>query len=374
MAESGAAFKPPEQGKTTIDDKMFFEPVRLSYESSSLLAKRIASRIAERVAGQSVVIVRESLLADFANLNATYLTLQQLRNEYDALAQRAAGAIPTPAFSKEGVKSRGFVKESLAATAAVAGVATAAVAASGPLAPVVGAALGLVALLRQDVEYHGEQTTVDALAFEIALANDLKAAGATRVVVPDLTLLPPSTGEDSIQVQLAAVQEARNRAWTEITPLIAELAGLERELDEATRAKAQQEIDALAPRITAARRDLDPLALPLERADQKLTDLQTQWAQADQATGMSVLARMLRAESLHSLDPIYVHAAVIASGGHHRISRNLFRMVFMGDGLSFQGAAIVRWAMLGRDGSLLEGGILTQELRSRTPRVGMSCG
>ena len=374
MTDSTSAFTPPEQGKTTIDDKMFFEPQRLSYESVNRIAKRIASAVADAVNGKFVVIARTSLLADFANLNATLTSLRQLELEYHDIAQRARAVAEPPA--EEGVGAdeplRGFIKEDALQKAVVTGglaTVAAAAAAAGPAAPVIGAVLGAMALLKQDVEYHGEQTSVDPLAFELALGNDLLAQDADKVWIPDLTVLDIRTDEESLQSCLTTVQNAKSDAWSAISPIIATLTGLERELDQATRLKDQKQIDDLSSKIAAARRDLDPLALPLERADQKLVDLQNQWNQVDAVSSMSVLARMLRAEALHGLSPVYVHAAVVSSGGHHRISRNLLRMLFFGDGLSFSGAAIVRWAVLDPDGSLRQGGIFTEELMGRSRSV-----
>jgi hypothetical protein len=378
VADTGAGFTPPEQGKTTIDDKLFFEPERLSYESANEIAKRIAAAVKEEVKGRCIVIARTSLLADFANLNATDTMLRQLQLEYQSLADHVSGETEEPP-REEFKESTPFnvsgevFKESIVQNAALAGVATAAAAAiGGPVAPIVGAALGLAALLKQDVEYHGEQTSVDALAFEISLANDVLVWKASKVFIPDLAILEPRSDDGSLRALLAQVQNAKSRAWTAVGPLIAELAGLERDLDQAALAKDQKQVEELSSKISAARRSLDPLALPLERADQRFSDIQTQWAQMDNATGMSLLARMLRAESLHALGPLYLHASVVCSGGHNRISRNLFRLVGLSDGLSFVGAAIVRWAALSHDGSIQKGGLFTQALKSTSVRVTQS--
>jgi hypothetical protein len=377
LADTGAAITPPEQGKTTIDDKLFFEPERLSYESANEIAKRIAAAIQKEVKDQCIVIARTSLLADFANLNATDTMLRQLRLEYQSLADQLGGETegPPPEESKESIPfkgTQGIFKESIVQNAALAGLATAAAAIGGPVAPIVSAALGLAALLKQDVEYHGEQTAVDALAFEISLANGVLMWGASKVFIPDLAILEPRSDDGSLRAVLAEVQSAKSNAWTAVGPLIAELAGLERDLDQATRAKEKNQVEELSTKITAARRSLEPLAIPLERADQRFSDIQTQWAQMDNATGMSLLARMLRAESLHALNPLYLHASVVCSGGHNRISRNLFRLVGLSDGLSFVGAAIVRWAALNHDGSIQKGGLFTQALESTSVRVTQS--
>jgi hypothetical protein len=41
-------------------------------------------------------------------------------------------------------------------------------------------------------------------------------------------------------------------------------------------------------------------------------------------------------------------------------------MIFLGDGLSFAGGAIARWALMEKDGSIAGGGILTVQCTSKT--------
>ena len=82
----------------------------------------------------------------------------------------------------------------------------------------------------------------------------------------------------------------------------------------------------------------------------------------EETTGLNQLARLLRAEVIQKKQPIYLHAKVVSSGGHHRISRSLFRTLFVGDGLSFAGGAIVRWGLLTGTGELLLGGILSEAI------------
>jgi hypothetical protein len=93
-----------------------------------------------------------------------------------------------------------------------------------------------------------------------------------------------------------------------------------------------------------------------------LSDLQTQWNQTDAASGMTVLARLLRAEAIRKLDPLYLHAAIVTSGGYNRITHNLFRTLFVGDGLSFTGGTVARWALLEDDGTVKLGGIASAQI------------
>ncbi len=69
------------------------------------------------------------------------------------------------------------------------------------------------------------------------------------------------------------------------------------------------------------------------------------------------------------MSPIYLQAQVVSSGGHNRTSRSLLRMIFLGDRLSFMGSATVRWALLGNDGTVTNGGILSERAWGRFPSL-----
>src|SRR5271168_1530806 len=89
MADAKLPEVTPLEGETTIDDKVSFGPLRLSYESACALASKIVRPIAVRIQDQVVVIVGTSVLADFANLQAAYLTLEGLTQEYSSIEQHA---------------------------------------------------------------------------------------------------------------------------------------------------------------------------------------------------------------------------------------------------------------------------------------------
>jgi hypothetical protein len=357
MPDANASQITPLEGKTAIDDKMFFEPERLSYDSADRIAEKIASEIGTAVRAQVVVIAGTTLLGDFANLQAVYLTLESLKRDYDAVAAHAGTLAQRRSLVSPGLDS--FVASAAAGlvSGAVSGVIS-------PAATAVSAALGLVSLFREDVEYRGVKTAVDPLAFELALASKVKAGGAGQVFVPDLMVIPlAEAGKGSLQARLEELQKAKARAWAVAGPLITELVRLDGELDRAAKDKNQERLDRLATEVSDMRRDMQPVSDPLGRCDQRLADLQNQWNQANES-GLTLLARLLRAEAIHAMNPLYLHAEVVSSGGHHRISRSLFRTVFLGDGLSFAGGATARWALLQKDGSVAQGGILVVKRRS----------
>jgi hypothetical protein len=349
------------QGKTTIDDKMFFDPERLSYESAATIAERIAREIEASVRSETVVIAGTRLLADFSNLQASYVLLDSLRRDYESIGERAQSLVGQKAPQEEGLES--FVSKSVGV---VAGTVAAVI---SPATAAVGAALGLVSLFRQDVDYHGEKTLVDALAFEIALAAEVKIVGATNVYVPDLVVLAALDSEKSLlQFRLNQVQRAKAAAWARVAPLISQLVRIEGELDEAAKNKVQSRVDRLSVEVSNMRRDLAPVSDPLSGLDQRLSDFENQLNQIEPTSGLLALARLLRAEALQFRKPIYLHATVVSSGGYYRVTRNLFRTLFWGDGLSFAGGAIARWALLKNDGAIASGGITVETFMGKFGR------
>jgi hypothetical protein len=360
MADARLPEITPLEGKTTIDDKLSFDPLRLSYESACTIASKIVRPIAVRIKDQVVVVVSTSILADFANLQAAYLTLEGLMQEYSSIAQQAQSTDnrwkPAAGFELFGLT------EGVAATAAttVGSVLGTAAAVITPVGTAVTAALGVLSLFREDVEYHGVTTSVDRLAFEIEVAASLKSHGAREAFVPDLMTIPLAKATaESLRGRLAAIEKAKAAAWATIAPLVAQLISAEAELDQATLAATKDTalIARLAVEVSTLRRDTEPLVGPLGRADQRFNDLQTQWCQTDSTSELSVMARLLRAEAIHALQPSYLHCAIVASGGEQRISHSLFRTIFTGDGLSFTGGAIARWALLAPNGDVRAGGI-----------------
>jgi hypothetical protein len=338
---STPAVTPPE-GKTTVDDKMRFGPLRLSYQSARDIATSIVAAVAERTRDRVVVVADTAALSDFANMQAALLTLESLERDYQTAADLAR--------SIDGAgEDRGRGEESFDIVAA-------------PVSSVITAALGALSLFREDVEYRGTETTVDRLAFDLEVAAQLRTAGARKVFVPDYMIIPladPAKG--SLRDWLKRIDAAKSAAWAAAAPLVAKLSDAEADLDAATRKGDKEEIERLRKRVAELRRELEPLVGPLTRADERMAELQTQWGRIESGQELAVLSRMLRAEAIHKLAPVYLHCDVVGSGGHHRVSRSLLRFIFTGDGLSFTGGAIARWALLNSDGSIELGGIAPAE-------------
>lgn len=67
--------------------------------------------------------------------------------------------------------------------------------------------------------------------------------------------------------------------------------------------KDQAAVDAISREVSDMRRDLAPVADPLRRLDQRLSELQSQWNQVDSSSGLLQLARLLRAEAIKPEKP-----------------------------------------------------------------------
>src|SRR4051812_1799248 len=93
MSETESASVTPLEGKTTIDDKLLFEPTRLSYQCAARIAERIAGQVMESIRGKVVVIAGVDFLADLANLNAAVAVLEALERDYMGLVT-VAQSIP----------------------------------------------------------------------------------------------------------------------------------------------------------------------------------------------------------------------------------------------------------------------------------------
>jgi hypothetical protein len=339
----------PLEGTTTVDDKMTFEPERLSYVAARAIAASIVTKVRDQVGTDPIVIAGDAFLADLGNLSTAKMQLDMLADDFGRVAQslRAASAT-SPASS---------IKPSLATLA---------------IAPAVSAglqgALGLVSLLRENVEFHGVTTKIDPRAFEIALAAQLRAQGATHVFVPDLMVVEqPAETDDSLRGKWNAMQAARQQAWQQIGPMVAELGRKDVELDTASRTGTPEQVAQLSRDVFQLRRTVEPFTETLTHAEKRLADLQAQWDKANELTGLTMLARLVRAEAIKAKNPRYLHAAVVSSGGHNRVSRNLFRMIFIGDGLTSMGGVVVRWALLESDGRLLTGDVDSARRAARFP-------
>lgn len=342
-------------GTTTIDDKMQFEPVRLSYEAAQAIAEQVAAAVASGVKDKPLVVVAGArLLADLGNLVATKIMLDGFAEDFKSL------------------KSAGDVAAGRSVPAAVATadeVRRQAVPAPAMMLPALGAitagaqsALALLGLFRENVDFRGVAVAIDATALELALAAHLAAHGAGEVIVPDLSVpSEPAAGDGTLRDALLAAHSERAAAWRAVAPLIALRAEAEAQLDDATTREDDEAVDAAAARVREVRRALDPISGPLASLEQRFDELQGQLTKVSDADGgLTVLARLFRAEAIRAREPIYVHIRALSAGGANRVSRSLLRTIFTGDGLSATGGIVVSWALLTATGDVLAGGIASR--------------
>jgi hypothetical protein len=364
--EGAPAQVQPVDGSTTIDDKMAFEPTRLSYRSIVAVAAEIARQTCDAMGGdRPVVITGGELHADLANLTATEVLLAQSVKQYTAISALAAKLLP---LQRE---RAGF--ESLAAaidSAAFVGATAAFAAGIPPVVAGLQAGIGLLALFRENIQFTGTAVVVDQLAVQFAVAAAIKAHHKTSVRVYDTVILPALDSErSSLQTALGAVEDARGEAWSAAAPHVKSLIDAQVRLDAAAAVPNNEAaVQRAAEHVTELRQQLAPITDALENADKQFATLTARLETIDEATGLMALGRLLRAERVKQDTPLYLHVRVVASGGHHRVARNLFRTLFAGDGVSALGGGVVRWALLGSDGAFLAGGIRDERRAAEFPR------
>ncbi|MDQ2766071.1 MAG: hypothetical protein M3Y30_02840 [Gemmatimonadota bacterium] len=356
-------------GSTTVDEKVVFEAQRLSYEAARNIAEKIARRISERTRGREVVVAGTQLLADYSNLVALKSVLEELAEDYDALVQLAHVFVLGPVHQAL-VEAGIFDARSGAGVGAAAGAAVGAIT-SGFSAVTAGVqgALTLVELFRQDVDYKGVPIAIDTLAFELELASRLRMHKAKDVVVPAFAVFAaPARGESAFRTLLENVHEARAGVLRAIGP---------------KKPAAKKKPEPAFPEIEHQRHDYyladEPtrtaLATPeqihdaLAEVDKRFSDVQVQLEKVDaDGSGLTLMARLFRVETIMSRSPILVHARVVLAGGNNRVQKSLFRTLFTGDGLSSTGGAVVSWAILSTHGAVEDGGIFSESRSARSPK------
>lgn len=349
----------PLDGKTTVDDKVVFEPQRLSYDAARVIAEKIARRISARTRDKLVVIAGTQLLADFSNLVATKAVLEELANEYDALAEATHASTPVlPAK----VRSHRFRSTELLNLnlAAPLGAVTAGVQ----------GALALLSLFRQDVDYKGVPVSIDTLGFELELAARIRMHKASEVIVPDFALLAaPEKGAGALRTLVEKVKEARAKVILAAVSKIPQPKHDDIAEDVIEKKSGSHVVDLNDLPSPEPRSNLEMVREVFDQIDQHFTDLQTQLAKGDaDGSGLTMLARLYRAEALNARSPMLVHVRVLLAGGSNRIERSLFRTLFSGDGLSATGGAVVSWAILSERGAIEDGGMFAESLSAASPK------
>jgi hypothetical protein len=366
-ARTSTADAQPLEGSATLDDKMTFEPTRLSYRGAVAAAAEIARVTCEAMAqDREIVITGGELLTDLANLTATELMLAQSEKQYTAIAALADKLLPEELEPSSVV----FALPPGGGTAAIKGAVAAFAAGIPPVVAGLQAGIGLLALFRENVEFTGTAVTLDQLAVQFAVAAALKTHAKPVVRVYETAILPALDSEHSaLQKALDRVQDARGKAWSAAAPHVKSLIDAQVKLEAAAGVPNNKEaVKEAADRVTELRQQLAPITDALDDADKQFAGLTAQLEKVDEATGLLTLGRLLRAERMKRDAPLYLHVRVVASGGHHRVARNLFRMLFAGDGVSALGGAVVRWGLLDSEGALLAGGVYDYRRAAEFPR------
>jgi hypothetical protein len=355
----------PLDGTTTLDDKMAFEPERLAYRSAVVVAERIATNVRElKPPPTNVVITGGELLGDLSNLVATKVILEQIVTEFDAIPRLAERLAP----AKRSRALESVATGAVAPAAAAAPLAAAVLAGVNPVIAGVQAGLGLLALLRQNVQFTGATTTIDQVAVQFAVASAL-VSQTIRVEIEPIATLPALEAKDSdLRQHLEQVERARAAAWNAVAPHVKGLLDAQLRLEAASSMPDNTAaVQDAAQQLTELRQQMAPVTDALEHADARLTSVNAALEKVDESSGMMALGKLLRAERLQVEKPHYLHVRVVSSGGHHRVTRSLLRTIFSGDGVSAMGGVVIRWALVDAEGAFLMGGILDERFAADFP-------
>jgi hypothetical protein len=231
------------------------------------------------------------------------------------------------------------------------------------------AGIGLLSLFRENVQFTGAKTSVDQRALQFSVASSLTTRGIA-VRLHETEIPPPDSPGSALRTELLEVEQARARAAETVAPHVTRLIDAQARLESAAAVPDNTAaVQVAAQDLTRIRQQMAPLTDALEHADAQLTALRTQLGQTDGTSGLMALGRLLRAERLQADASHYLQVRVVSSGGHHRVSRNLWRMILTGDGVSALGGVVVRWALLDPQGRFLAGGILDERRTAKFPNT-----
>ena len=107
----------PLDGKTTVDDKVVFEPQRLSYDAARVIAEKIARRISGRTRDREVVIAGSHVRVLLAGgSNRIERSLFRTWFSGDGLSATGGAVVSWAILSERGaVEDGGMFSESLSA-------------------------------------------------------------------------------------------------------------------------------------------------------------------------------------------------------------------------------------------------------------------
>lgn len=335
----------PLEGATTVDDNMKFEVEALSHVAVGALASQIAVRIKEMIrpnAPVRIIFLNEGL-AHALEFHQSFLAqLGILKSSFLGAAQAAEqGLKPLP---KKGQKpSKAFRAPSGSGAASITAVGA------------VSAAVNLLALFRQDTNYYGRKVEISEPALVVELARHLNEIEGVSFRWLGLGLSAEtflgSTLSPRFLTELQDVMGDRDEATGKIHRLAVAIGNLPKN-------------DA---KIKPAQFALDQAHELHDSADGILRQLTSSLSNPDQETGVAPIQLLKRAselqtEIIQNHTKLYLlYARVETAGGSYRVRRNLFRTLFLGDGVSFSGGSVASFALFEPDGEF----VLSGNLRRR---------
>lgn len=331
--------------KTEIDSGMQFEVSAASYASLDLIAATLWRRIEGLIPATDTGFCRvifldtpptfavgalEGFQAQLSNLHESFSSSRDIALQ---ALQRLNSNLPA---NGERIKNYGLSFEalSLESVSAISG------------------AINLLGLLRQDLSYSGRIVEIDRFSLGLALGGKLLAQ-KSKPCHFSYPAFYPAFEEDLANVDFSALLSS----WNDV--------GSQRE-------RAFRAIHALADAVAlmqhsdanygGGRFALDYSRDHFESADQIFRSLAVKLESPANGTADTYVDLLRMGWLLRSLakrtDILLVYAKAVSAGGHYRSARSLRQWLGLSPGFSYQGGAVIQFAILSSAGNILDSGNL----------------
>jgi hypothetical protein len=337
-----------DPGQTTIDDKVAIEVELACYEELHVLAAEIRRRVERQLPPEPDVDSFAATIASDARVHLFFLDqtlrlaldiastlelqLKNLREAYNGAAATANDGLN----ELEAPKAESELKQR------EVGVFSDLM---NPVSAAADAAVALLGALKSDTRYVGRQVVIPEQAFALALAHEWEDSGRVSFHYPTL-FVPPTAQRQALMQNFVAALDAvvaeRKTAAKALSNLLVRV----------SRMKPDEE------RFPAAKAALDSARDQFQAAEAVFENVSNKLTTADEKTGLTQLQLVERAAFVHSIGrassgrTFYLFAQAVSAGGAFRISRNILRMLFWGDGLEHSGGCIVTFALFNDAGDL----------------------
>jgi len=346
-----------DPGQTAIDDKVAIEVELACYQELHVLAAEIRRRVERKLpsdpgpsgrdSGFVTAMVSEARSDTRVHLffldqtlrfaldiaSTLKLQLKNLRDAYEGAANTASAGLHELEARQDETKREKRERGPFFTSRM-------------PMLPSVGeAAVALLGALKSDTRYVGRQVVIPEQAFALTLAHEWEDSPTVSFHYPTLFVPPTDRRDDLMEDFIAAfdaVVDERKTAAKALSTLLSAVSRMKPDAERFPAAKAA---------LDSARDQFQAAEAVFENVSSKLTT-------ADEKTGLTQLQLVQRAAFVDSISraatgrTFYLFAQAVSAGGAFRISRNILRMLFWGDGLEHSGGCIVTFALFNDVGDL----------------------